>query len=180
MEYADGRYVQGRTARQALKSRNEYGRRVLFEKWIAFEHQVLGRLYRRGVLVPQPLAFQGYAVLMEYLGDAEEPAPHLRNVSLTQEQAARVCDEILESIESMLAQNLVHGDLSPYNVLYWDETPFVIDLPQALDPRVNRRCEDLLLRDVTRICDWARRHGVERDPGSLTTDLWIRWLQGDL
>ncbi len=45
MEYAGGRAIKGRTARQAIKARNSYGKRILFEKWIAFELQTLGRLY---------------------------------------------------------------------------------------------------------------------------------------
>lgn len=180
MDYADGRHVAGRTARQALKARNTYGRRVLFEQWIAFEHQVLGRLHRRGVRVPQPLGCREYVVLMEYLGDRDQAAPHLRNVQLPQDAAARVTDEILADVENMLANQLVHGDLSPYNVLYWDDVPWIIDVPQALDPRENLRAQQLLLRDVTRICDWARQHGVERDPLSIATEMWIRWLHAEL
>jgi RIO kinase 1 len=87
MEYADGRHVQGRTARAALKARNGYGQRLLFESWIQFEEQSLRRLHRRGVRVPESLGCQGYAILMEYLGDREAPAPLLHDVRLERSKA---------------------------------------------------------------------------------------------
>jgi RIO kinase 1 len=89
-------------------------------------------------------------------------------------------DELLYDVETMLADNLIHGDLSDFNVLLWAGEPFVIDLPQALDPRVNLRSELLLRRDIERLCQWGRRFGVERDADSFATELWIRWLEGEL
>mgnify|MGYP002713174802 CR=1 FL=1 len=180
MEYADGRYVQGRTARAALKARNTYGKRMLFEQWIAFEFQVLGRLYRAGVRVPRPIAFEGYTILMEYVGDDEQSAPQLRSLDLDREQSRSVLAEVYGDIETMLSINLIHGDLSAYNILYWEGQPWIIDVPQALDPRVNNKAAEALERDVVHVAEWAEGRGVDADPQSFSTDLWIRWLRGDL
>ena len=60
----------------------------------------------------------------------------------------------------MLFLNVVHGDLSPYNLLIWDGVVTVIDVPQAVDPRKNRHARSFLQRDLERICEWAEHHGV--------------------
>ena len=55
----------------------------------------------------------------------------------------------------------MHGDLSAYNVLYLDDTPRMIDLPQAT--RIDDADDPwpLFHRDVSNICDYspARRRG---------------------
>ena len=172
--------MRGRTARRALKTRNAFGRQLLFEKWVEFEFQALGRMYRAGIPVPEPLAFSGSNMLMEYLGDREASAPHLRNVILPVEQVQQVLDEIPEWIEDMLAINLIHGDLSPYNILFWQQRPFFIDVPQALDPRVHDQARDVLLRDVLHVTEWAESCGVPTDGHTLGAELWERWWQGEL
>jgi RIO kinase 1 len=60
----------------------------------------------------------------------------------------------------MLYRNVVHGDLSAYNVLVWDDRITVIDLPQAVDVRTNRHARGLLERDVVRIYDHLERYGA--------------------
>lgn len=179
ISYAEGRYVKGRTARQAIKTRNPIGRQMLFEKWIAFEYQVLGRLHRSQIPVPKPVAFGGYSILMEYLGDEQAPAPHLRNALLSREECECVLTEILETVEHMLSLNLIHGDLSPYNILHWQGRPFLIDVPQALDPRVHPQAREILHRDITRVCEWAEKGGVTMDAHAYAADLWERWWNGE-
>lgn len=179
-DYSNGRYVRGRTARKALKTRNEFGRQMLFEKWVAFEYQALGRLHRAGIPVPEPLAFSGCNMLMEFLGDDWTSAPQLRSVKMSAQDAQAILDEVLEWVEDMLSINLIHGDLSGYNILLWRQQPYFIDVPQALDPRVHPGARDVLLRDLNRICEWAESCGVSVDASTVGAELWERWWQGEL
>lgn len=80
----------------------------------------------------------------------------------------------MDNIELMLAHDRIHGDLSAYNVLYWDGHARIIDLPQAVDPFVNAEAFDLLRRDVERVCQYFDRYGVNSNPPHLTRDLWER------
>jgi serine/threonine-protein kinase RIO1 len=43
--------------------------------WIDYEFAALKALYKAGADIPMPLARSGNAILMEYLGDRQEPAP---------------------------------------------------------------------------------------------------------
>ncbi|MEO8293683.1 MAG: RIO1 family regulatory kinase/ATPase, partial [Actinomycetota bacterium] len=71
----------------------------------------------------------------------------------------------------MLFHNVVHADLSPFNLLVWEDRVRVIDLPQAVDPRFNPNAWDLLARDLRNVCTWFAGHGVDTDAETLAADL---------
>jgi RIO kinase 1 len=89
-------------------------------------------------------------------------------------------DQIISNVELWLACNIVHGDLSAYNLLLDGDRLVAIDFPQASDPRFNTHASALLSRDIQHVCDYFARWGVESSPSSLTTDLWDRFLRGHL
>ena len=71
-----------------------------------------------------------------------------------------------------LARNgLVHGDLSPYNILAAGERLVIIDLPQVVDLVGNPLGMDFLLRDCTNVCSWFRARGLPVDEHELYGDL---------
>ncbi len=71
----------------------------------------------------------------------------------------------------MVQDGLVHGDLSPYNVLAAGERLVVIDLPQVVDLVGNAQGFDFLLRDCTNMCTWFRARGLDVDAQDLFGDL---------
>ena len=60
---------------------------------------------------------------------------------------------------------MVQGDLLAFNVLMWEGSPCIIDFPQAVDPRFNQHAFDLLTRDVTNLCRYFARFGVDISSG---------------
>jgi RIO kinase 1 len=130
--------------------------------------------------VPRPLGRTQAAIAMEWIGDAEAPAPQLKDVRLDPLQAQLAFEALITDIELWLACNVVHGDLSAYNVL-WDGSRIVtIDFPQACDPRFNTSAETLLFRDVANVCRHFGRWGIQADPGAVVDDLWTRFVSSDL
>ena len=162
------------------ESKSERARAAQVSSWIAYEYQTQLRLYSAGADVPRPLAQVGNAVLMEYVGDAGEPAPLLRAVELAPEEARPLYERLLRNIELFLACDRVHGDLSAYNILYWRGEATIIDFAQALDPRYSQVVYRLLDRDVRRVCEHFARYGIESDATALALDLWERYLRGEL
>jgi len=55
--------------------------------------------------------------------------------------------EIIEEMRKMLKAKLVHGDLSEYNILIWEDKPYIIDVAQAV-PINHPLANELFLRDV--------------------------------
>ena len=116
-------------------------------------------------------------ILIEYLGDEDDPAPQLNRVTLAGDEVASIKQKLLDNVELFLACDRVHGDLSPHNVLYWQGDVRVIDFPQATDPRFNRSAHELLTRDVMNIC---RYFGDEDEGRAIADELWRRFTFGEL
>jgi RIO kinase 1 len=180
--YHTGRMHLARNGRvkRAAVARSAFGREVQYSTWIDNEWSMLTRLHARGIDVPQPLARGARAILMPYFGSADAPSPNLNEAELDRSHVETVTDRLLRTIARMLDEHCVHGDLSPFNVLWWNGRAVIIDLPQAVDPRLNPAARQLLGRDVENICQWGGRRGVRRDAGSITRDLWSGFVIGEL
>jgi hypothetical protein len=76
--------------------------------------------------------------------------------------------------------NFVHGDLSAYNILVHDGAVWLIDFPQAVDPRTNANACGRFRPHVDRLCHWFERFGVQADAARLSADLWQRFLTAQL
>ncbi|HKI53774.1 MAG TPA: RIO1 family regulatory kinase/ATPase, partial [Anaerolineales bacterium] len=66
----------------------------------------------------------------------------------------------------------IHGDLSAYNILYWDGDVTLIDFPQVVSPEANPSAWMIFLRDVTRVCQYFESQGVKTNARKLAVELW--------
>lgn len=133
--------------------------RRLIYLWAQKEYKNLHSMFDAGVSVPKPIACSNNVLIMDYLGDAECSAPMLRDVSLENPEKA------FESIINMIKRtyqdaNLVHGDLSEYNILVDGENLYFIDVGQAV-VREHPMAEELLKRDVSNILKYFNKLGVD-------------------
>jgi len=179
--YRDGEWIKERRIRVALEKKTRFGREVQGGIWVGREWETLRALSERGAPVPRPIEATDRAILMSYVGDEDRAAPQLHRAGHGERiDAEDLFDQCLRAIEVMLYRDVIHGDLSPYNVLVWDGRITVIDLPQAVDPKKNRHAESLLARDVQRICDHFARAGAIRDAAEIAAHLWTAWSFADL
>jgi RIO kinase 1 len=175
--YREGRVILNARDRRAAAKMSEHGQEVRAGMWTGHEYATLRSLYAVGANVPRPIAQSQAAILMEFIGDANGPAPVLRSVSVPFDEAEPALERLLWNIELWLSCDVVHGDLSPYNVLWFDGEPTVIDFPQAVDPRFNGNAFSLLLRDVTNVCTYFERQGVMRDAFGIAERMWDNWVR---
>ncbi|MGH2494352.1 MAG: RIO1 family regulatory kinase/ATPase [Ktedonobacteraceae bacterium] len=148
------------------------GRALQVQSWIEYEFETQRLLHESGANVPRPVSQIGNAVLMEYIGDVDDPAPLLKEVRLTRNEARSLFDCVMRNIALFLAHGRIHGDLSEYNILYWRGAVSIIDFAQAVDPRQNQAVFPLLLRDVERVCSYFARYGVVADARELAWNMW--------
>lgn len=167
----EGKYPDERTAR-ALKKRSAYGRYLDAYAWCQHEVQTLEALFQEGVEVPRVLTSSANAILMEFIGDEVQGAPILHAVPLEPDEARTLYDRLVANVERMLAAFVVHADLSPYNVLYWQGDITIIDLPQAIDALGHPQAFELFARDIERLASYFRRQGLKVDPLGQALDLW--------
>ncbi len=156
----------------AMRKRTEYGRELLHASWIEHEYQTMCILHQAGADIPRPLTSGNNAILMEYIGDLDGCAPTLNSVDLDREEARQLFERVIHNIELMLAHNRIHGDLSAYNILYWEGEISIIDFPQAIHPDQNINALRIFERDIARVCEYFRAQGVPSDPKELAHNLW--------
>lgn len=182
----DAIYQAGRTAgwkrreRLAFEGKSRLGLEMRFSTWIEHEFRTLEMLHAAGSSVPRPITRTSNVILMEFIGDEEGPAPLLHTVRLDPDEASRHVEHLLADIATWLRLDRVHGDLSPYNILLWQDRLVTIDFPQAVDPNTNPNALDLLQRDIANVCKYFQRCGAHTDPDAITTDLWTRYRFGEL
>jgi RIO kinase 1 len=158
---------------KALGKKTRHGRLQKFSAWIAHEQRTLRILHDAGADVPEPIERVGPVILMEYLGDVENPAPMMTNVGLEEGEARRIYEQVLVNVELFLKNHRVHADLSAFNLLYWNERAVIIDFPQSVDPRYNDDAFDLLIRDLRNLNDFFAPHGADVvDPIEHALAIW--------
>jgi RIO kinase 1 len=141
-----------------------FGRLVF--AWARREFNALKRCHDCSVPVPRPRVQWRNLLLMDLVGDAEGRAaqPMIRTPL---EDPARTLKELEKGVRAMCTRaRLVHGDLSPYNVLMHEQHPILIDLGQTL-PVDHPQAAGLLLRDATNFARYFRRYGVDCEPGEI-------------
>jgi len=160
---------------RAIRNKTAYGAQAQHTSWLMYEYTTLERLHRAGGDVPQPIAASENAILMSYHGDEQMAAPTLNEISLEPDEAGPLFQAVMRNVELMLQHNLVHGDLSAYNVLYWGGEITVIDFPQVVNLHTNNDARSILARDIQRTCEYFARQGARRDPAVITDELWHRY-----
>jgi RIO kinase 1 len=182
----DAVYQEGRTDamsrrdRLAYERKTRFGMEMRFGAWVEHEYKTLERLHAAGADVPRPVYRTSEAVLMEFIGDEDGPAPALYQIQLDPDEAPQMFRRLLWNIEKFLACDSVHGDLSAYNVLYHAGRAVIIDVPQSVDPSTNQNAAALLERDISNVCAYFRKAGVRSDPARIASELWMRYQFGDL
>ena len=148
-------YIEGDPRFGGLKRRH----RDLVDIWVRKEFRNLSRLEKWGLAVPKPLGVHKNVLVMEYLGTSTAPSPRLRDVKVI--DPAAVYEELLEFLAvTWQKANMVHGDFSPYNIMWHGDRPVVIDVGQAV-VQSHPKSQEFLVRDVTRLVEWANKNGLE-------------------
>lgn len=148
-------YIEGDPRFGGLRRRH----RDLVDIWVRKEFRNLSRLEKWGLSVPKPLGTHKNVLVMEYLGTDTAPSPRLRDVEVADAQS--VYEELLEFLAvTWQKANMVHGDFSPYNIMWHGDKPVVIDVGQAVI-QSHPKSQEFLVRDVTRLVEWANKNGLD-------------------
>lgn len=156
-------YIVGDPRFQRVAKRS----RSLIPQWAMKEYKNLSRYHEAGIRVPKPLGIERNVLVMEFIGDEQgSPAPLLKNVEL--ESPVEVFNQLIEIIEQGYKEaNLVHADLSEYNILWLDE-PVIIDVSQAV-LKGHTGAKRYLFRDIQNITQYFGKLGVETEDPKIIT-----------
>jgi RIO kinase 1 len=168
----DGSAVFKEADVKAIMKRSKYGEELRHTSWIAYEFKTLEKLHAAGADVPKPYAMLRNSIMMEYIGDAGQAAPTLNTVRLPRHEARQLFDRVILNLNLLLDYERIHGDLSAYNILYWDGDITLIDFPQVVHPEANPSAWGIFQRDVKRVCQYFEAQGVKTHAARLAADLW--------
>lgn len=176
---SDGKEVKKNNDRamRAIGKKTAFGVQVSQTSWLMHEYVTMQALYQAGADVPRPVEVAENAILMSYHGDEHMAAPTLNSVRLPKGEARTLWNRVLRNIDLMLAHGKIHGDLSAYNILYWEGKITLIDFPQVTDCYANRNAYDILKRDIWRVGEYFQAQGVRCDPGAVLDKLWNRYVR---
>jgi RIO kinase 1 len=133
--------------------------------WTKKEHRNLERAREAGIKAPEPYTSERNILVMEFIGKDGVSAPRLKDQKPAEPQ--RIYDIVAQYMRLLYQKaKLVHGDLSEYNILLYEDEPVIIDMGQAvmLDHPMSR---EFLARDVKNVVRYFKKLGVDCSEESL-------------
>jgi RIO kinase 1 len=132
--------------------------RSLIFTWAQKEFRNLEQASRAKVRVPKPIAVKNNVLVMEFIGKDGVNAASLKEQAPSDPE--KVYEVLLTYVERLYRKaELVHGDLSEYNVMMWKGKPVVFDVAQAV-PTSHPMADFFLRRDLTNVNRFFKRLGV--------------------
>ncbi len=194
--YADGRDDEGREIPVAVKiyrietsefyKMDEYlfgdkrfdlrriSKKELVYVWTEKEFRNLQRAYEAGVRVPRPITHLKNVIIMEFIGEDEKAAPTLADLGLELKELVDVESlfwDIVENVRKLYRDaELVHADLSEYNIMLFKDKPYLIDMGQSVltdHPMAMSYFE----RDLKNLTRFFRKFGIKVDVEELKNEI---------
>ncbi len=148
-----------------IREAGAHQRARLVFAWARREHTILRKLAAAQVRCPEPYGYLRNVLVMEFIGTDGVPAATLQEMVV--EDPGGLYEELVEQIRRMVHNaELVHGDLSPYNLLLWEGKPVFIDVGQSI-PSAHPEASGLLARDVATLAKFFGRWGVDTSPEAM-------------
>ena len=165
---------------RAIKHKSNYGDHLTHQSWLYHEFNMLHLLHDAEVNVPKPYAIATNAILMGFVGDEIGAAPILHSVNLKKllhkGEIHNLFRNVVDTIELMLQHDSIHGDLSAFNILFWQDAVTFIDFPQVTVASKNQNARFILQRDVQRVCDYFIKQGLDCHPQAIADALWYEYV----
>ncbi|XP_068199747.1 serine/threonine-protein kinase RIO3 isoform X1 [Antennarius striatus] len=118
------------------------------------------RMRKAGVPCPDVVLLRKHILVMSFIGRDHSPAPKLKDAALSPEDMADAYQQVLQLMQVLFQDcNLVHADLSEYNILWHDGKAWLIDVSQSVEPTHPHGLE-FLFRDCRNISTFFQKRGV--------------------
>src|SRR3990170_241740 len=149
------KYIEGDYRFKGVK----HDTRTLIFAWAQKEFRNLEQAFQAKVNVPKPIAVKNNVLVMEFIGKDGRSAPSMK------EQLPDNPEKNYKLLLTYLVRlyrkaDLVHGDLSEYNIMVWKGKPVLFDMSQSV-PSSHPLAKSLLERDLTNVNRFFSRLGVK-------------------
>jgi RIO kinase 1 len=130
--------------------------RGVAELWARKEFTNLTQAFDAGLSVPKPGIYQGNVLTMQFIGEHGVPAPKLNETDVTKKDYVA----IVKQLQILFSKaELVHADLSEYNIFKFNGAPILFDFGSAVSIR-HPMANEFLKRDLFNLNHFFERKGV--------------------
>jgi len=144
--------------------------REIIKLWVQKEFKNLQLAHSAGIRVPKPYAFFRNVLVIEYIGEPPLPAPTVAETEVDESDYKWVFKSISKLYKSA---ELVHADLSEYNIFKWNRELVIFDMGSAVTTS-HPEARNFLTRDITNMVRFFRRRGISsKEPGE-----WLEEVMG--
>eukprot|EP01084_Bolivina_argentea_P172027 298007_1 len=152
------RYIRGEHRFDKGYSKNP---RKMVQLWAEKEFRNLHRIYASNIASPKPIYVRQNVLLMNIIGYNGIAAPRLKDYKFIDNNQIYKCYlQIIKYMRLMYWKcNLIHADLSEYNILYWNNLPYIIDVSQSVEPSHPNSYQFLAI-DCKNINDYFRKCAI--------------------
>jgi len=132
-------------------------RKVIFH-WVQREFRNLQKAREANVPVPKVLKFKNNIIVMDFIGEGDEIAPMLKDKK--PKDPKKFFNQVIDNMRKLHKAELVHADLSAFNILNFNEKAVFIDFSQTTSIK-NLRSDEYLERDVKNIVNHFKKLGLK-------------------
>jgi RIO kinase 3 len=119
--------------------------------WAEKEMHNLMKMRRYEIPCPEVVILKKHVLVMSFIGKDSQPAPKLSEAKLNQSQLKSAYEQCIQIIKDLYTKcNLVHADFNQFNLLWFQDRVWVIDVAQSVEP-IHPMGLEFLLRDCTNI-----------------------------
>lgn len=148
-------YLMGDPRFTRIKS----GTRSLVELWAQKEFRNLSKSFQCGIPCPEPVTVIKNILVMKFVGENGVPSPTLVESEVDYSDYEKTIDIISDLYQKA---ELVHADLSEYNIFKTEKGPVVFDFGSAVDIR-HPKTREFLERDISNITKFFVKRGLTVD-----------------
>ncbi|KAM4606372.1 serine/threonine-protein kinase RIO3 [Polymixia lowei] len=134
--------------------------RKVIRLWAEKEMHNLTRMKKADIPCPEVVLLKKHILVMSFIGRDHVPAPKLKEAMLGPEDMKTAYYQVLHMMQQLYQEcNLVHADLSEYNMLWHDGKVWLIDVSQSVEPTHPHGLE-FLFRDCRNVSTFFQKRGV--------------------
>uniref|UniRef100_T1JPM7 Serine/threonine-protein kinase RIO3 n=1 Tax=Tetranychus urticae TaxID=32264 RepID=T1JPM7_TETUR len=149
--------------------------------WAEKEMHNLMRIKRAGIPCPEVVMLKDHILVMKFIGMGGKHAPSLKDAKLSLSQLTQAYNDVVQIMKKMYGKcELIHGDLSEYNLLWYLNKVWVIDVSQSV--LTNHPFSlHFLSRDCLNITKFFEKCGLQemKSSGELFYEITGKELEGD-
>jgi RIO kinase 3 len=119
--------------------------------WAEKEMHNLIKMKSNDIPCPDAILLRRHVLIMSFIGKDSVPAPKLKDAKLNVDELKKAYDQCVQILVDLYTKcNLVHADFNAFNLLWFEERIWVVDVSQSVET-IHPMGLDFLLRDCRNI-----------------------------